>query len=404
MNSNHLVQIPRAKQRSFRTPQRFLSRRPLEATRCLDENISDSITPENLDQLFEQLPIEGIWIRTHGPTPENNQTFFHAKEPHYFSSEIIDYLTSEQWLTSNILPFQVCPISLAIPSYETSYLYMCAYNSAALASYLSSSGTNLSGYWLVWTPQPLTAMQKYCIEQPVRCLQEQQTRLLSQAHLSREVQLLRQALYQTEHQLRTPLSLVELYADLLYQSLAGNPLQETADYICKTVNEIDVSLKRLTRQKEVSQTERRKYNMRHLIAECIEAFQVYLDQKSLVFVSDGEPISVWVDPWQLQQVFKNLLNNAIAFSPLNGTITCKWEASPTEVLIKIADQGPGFSSEDLAHLFTPFYSRRPCGTGLGLAIARDIIDAHQGRLQATNQPSGGALISIVLPRFRSDRD
>ena len=391
MKSHHLVQIPR-------TSLRSLSRKPAKDTHWLDGKIPDSITPENLDHLFAQLPIEGLWITTHGPALENNQTFFHAQKPHYFSPEMVDYLASEQWLTSDFLPFQVCPLALTIPAYEASNLYICAYNSAALLKPLVCKEANLSGYWLVWTREPLTPLQQYCIEQLVRCLQEQQTRLLSQAHLNQEVQSLQQVIYQMEHQLRTPISLLELYADVLYQSLTANPLQVNADYIRKTVNEMGASLKRLTRQQEVAQTERCQYDLPQLIRESVDAFQGYFKQKSLAFLSNGEPITVRVDPWQMQQAFKNLLNNAIAFSPLNGLITCRWYASCTEVLIEMADQGPGFSSDDLTHLFTPFYSRRPHGTGLGLVIARDIIESHQGRLWVTNSPSGGALISIALPR------
>ena len=220
---------------------------------------------------------------------------------------------------------------------------------------------------------------------------------VSQARLNRQVQGLRQALYQTEHQLRTPLALVELYADFLHQSLPDESFKEKANYIRKTAREMDISLKHLTGQKEKSISDQCRYDLSRLIAESVEELQPYLDQKSIHFQKQGCPVSPWGDSWQMKQVFKNLLNNAISFSPQNSTITCRWQTAHNEVLIEIVDQGPGFSQTDLSNLFIPFYSRRDQGTGLGLVIARDIITAHQGRLQVSNCPTGGALISITFP-------
>ena len=69
-----------------------------------------------------------------------------------------------------------------------------------------------------------------------------------------------------------------------------------------------------------------------------------------------------------------------------------------EVLVKVSDQGPGLSEEDLKQAFTPFYTRRPGGTGLGLAIAKKIILDHKGSLWVQNLSSGGAQFSFSLPR------
>lgn len=224
----------------------------------------------------------------------------------------------------------------------------------------------------------------------------------AQAQRNHQIQVLEQALHKTEHQLRTPLSLIEIYADLLLQNLSDNPLKEQAQSICKIVQEINTSLKRLTRLDAFSLAEPRQYDLSQIVAESIGKLQPCLAQKSISILYEQacEPSSLMLtgDPWQMKQVFTNLFNNAIAFSPENAMITCQWRLTQDEVLIGICDQGPGFSANDLANLFTPFYSRRQNGTGLGLVIARDIIQAHQGRLWADNLPSGGAIISIALPR------
>ncbi len=374
-----------------------LYRKAQNSARLLNERVPDSINPENLDQLYKELPIDGIWIATHGPLPANNQQFFHTKGSSYFSSEVVDYLASEIWWDGKFPSLVLCPIKLSISAHEAGYVYICTYCTTDQIQ-CEQEEAQLWGFWLAWTHKPLTPIQKFCIEQQVHCLQEQQLRILSKARLNRQVQSLRQALYQTEHQLRTPLALVELYADLLYQSLPDESFKEKADYIRKTVREMDVSLKRLTGQKEGSTSGQCRYDLSCLIAKSVEELQPYLAQKLIRFQKQGYPVSLWGDSWQMKQVFKNLLNNAISFSPQNSLITCQWQTAHNEVLIEIADQGPGFSQTDLSNLFTPFYSRRSQGTGLGLVIARDIITAHQGQLQVSNRPTGGALVSITLPQ------
>jgi signal transduction histidine kinase len=63
----------------------------------------------------------------------------------------------------------------------------------------------------------------------------------------------------------------------------------------------------------------------------------------------------------------------------------------------VRDTGPGFTAEDLPHVFRPFVTRRPGGTGLGLAIAQRIVDMHGGEIGAGNGPDGGALVTIRFP-------
>ena len=107
---------------------------------------------------------------------------------------------------------------------------------------------------------------------------------------------------------------------------------------------------------------------------------------------------VVVDGWQFEQVLQNLLDNAIYYSPVGGTITINWHGPPKAVLVTIRDQGPGIGDEsDPQELFLPFYSQREGGTGLGLAIAKKIILDHQGSIGAETLPQGGAQFSVFLP-------
>ncbi|HMG44044.1 MAG TPA: ATP-binding protein [Acidimicrobiales bacterium] len=105
-----------------------------------------------------------------------------------------------------------------------------------------------------------------------------------------------------------------------------------------------------------------------------------------------------VDPTRIRQVLDNLLSNAVRHTPAGGTVTVAVEPGVDAVLVAVSDAGPGFPPDQLAHVFERF--TRPVdsrGSGLGLSIVRDLVEAHGGRIEATNRPEGGARVAFTLP-------
>jgi two-component system, OmpR family, phosphate regulon sensor histidine kinase PhoR len=112
------------------------------------------------------------------------------------------------------------------------------------------------------------------------------------------------------------------------------------------------------------------------------------------------------DPAKLHDVFRNLLENAIKYSPEHSTIRMGARRIGGQVLLTVADQGPGVPEADLPRVFERFYrvdkarsrgERDPGGTGLGLAIAKHLIELHGGSVTAANHPGGGAIFTVALP-------
>jgi len=113
------------------------------------------------------------------------------------------------------------------------------------------------------------------------------------------------------------------------------------------------------------------------------------------------------------QVFRNLIDNARSFSPPGGEVTVSLsherEADlPRCAAVRVDDRGPGIPKENLETVFERFYTARPKGqspggsafgghSGLGLSIARQIVEAHGGRIRAENRPDGGARFTVLLP-------
>jgi len=109
---------------------------------------------------------------------------------------------------------------------------------------------------------------------------------------------------------------------------------------------------------------------------------------------------------RLAQVFSNLVDNAISFTPEGGTVTVRLVVRPATVCVDVIDEGPGIRG-DTAQVFSRFYTDRPEGegfgnhSGLGLSISRQIVEAHKGRIEAGNRSgASGAIFTVTLPRAR----
>jgi K+-sensing histidine kinase KdpD len=151
------------------------------------------------------------------------------------------------------------------------------------------------------------------------------------------------------------------------------------------------------------------FNLSNLADEVATEVQHRADQHRLVVdFPTGFPL-ISADPRWIKQVFRNLLDNAVKYSPGGGLIVIKGEARPDDVVVSIADQGMGISAEDLIPLFEKFHRVRSLstlqisGTGLGLPIARAIIEAHRGRIWVESQIEEGTSIFFSLPREHEER-
>ena len=149
--------------------------------------------------------------------------------------------------------------------------------------------------------------------------------------------------------------------------------------------------------------ERRDCQLSQLVLESWKKIQVAnpTPEISLQLDFDARADAVSADPERLEQVFRNLLENAIAVSPLPGIIFASSHRIALEgrpaVQVRIRDQGPGMQEEQLRRIMEPFYTTKSRGTGLGMAIAHRVVDAHGGVIDVRNHPESGADIGISLP-------
>jgi PAS domain S-box-containing protein len=108
-----------------------------------------------------------------------------------------------------------------------------------------------------------------------------------------------------------------------------------------------------------------------------------------------------MDRNRIVQVFQNLLENAVQHSQPGARVLFRAARASRDdrdgICFSVEDSGPGFRTEDLPHIFEPFFTRRRGGTGLGLSIVQRIVEHHEGAIVPANRPDGGAAVAVILP-------
>jgi len=138
-----------------------------------------------------------------------------------------------------------------------------------------------------------------------------------------------------------------------------------------------------------------------LVAEAIDAVTPLAVAKGIALETNvaADVSRVWADPNRLQQVFANLVGNALKFTPRGGRITVAAGPAGDRAQFSVADTGPGIAEEDLPHLFDRFWQARRTarlGSGLGLAIVKGIVLAHGGQVWVESTPTVGSTFYFTL--------
>jgi signal transduction histidine kinase len=213
------------------------------------------------------------------------------------------------------------------------------------------------------------------------------------------------------HEVKTPLLSITTASELLARQ--SDPAgQELLVLIQKQINR----LSKLTRDfLELSRLESGRVHLRletvdlaHIVGEVINLEASRAAEKQITLQTDIPPElpPVSVDPARMQQVFINLVSNAIKYNREGGTVTICVKITNGEIIIEVIDTGWGIEAADLPHLFDRFY-RVPDkegfseGTGLGLPITRKIIEAHHGRVHVASIPGQGSTFTCNIPLPRS---
>jgi len=196
------------------------------------------------------------------------------------------------------------------------------------------------------------------------------------------------------HELRNPLASLKGHAQLLVERLPeGGKDRKKAQRVVDETVRIEVLTNDLLTFVRSGRVELRAVDPAELLWSSADA----VDPERIDMDLDDAPESWRMDPPRMQQVLINLLQNALQVSPEGARVEARVAARGGRLEWTVRDRGPGIPEDALARIFEPFFTTKTKGTGLGLAVSRQIVEAHGGRIEASNHPEGGAEFRVCIP-------
>ncbi len=214
------------------------------------------------------------------------------------------------------------------------------------------------------------------------------------------------------HEIRSPMNSVLMQLKVILDGLAGKTTPQQREILGRASEKISGLTNLASELLDLARIESGLITREHeevqltaLLQEQVDFHQARAREKSIrLTLAPLPPLPVLTaNRFNLEEVFSNLISNAISYTPASGRITLKAEVSGDYVCVRVADTGIGIAAEDRERIFDRFYrvknekTRYIIGTGLGLPIVKSIVDAHQGQLQVTSQPGKGTTFTVCFP-------
>lgn len=227
--------------------------------------------------------------------------------------------------------------------------------------------------------------------------------------LRRADQIRRDFVANVSHELRTPLTAIKGYAEALIEDADdAEGRQRFLEIIHRHATRMERLVKDLLRLARLDAgqeaAELAPCDVDSLVNSVLTDFEATIQQKRLRVTPtiDESARVLLADPAKLHDVLRNLVENAVNYTPDGGAIDVRTDTQDGHFRITVADTGPGIPPDDLTRVFERFYrvdkSRaRPGGTGLGLAIVKHLVQVLDGEVTAANRDGGGAVFTVTLP-------
>jgi two-component system phosphate regulon sensor histidine kinase PhoR len=214
------------------------------------------------------------------------------------------------------------------------------------------------------------------------------------------------------HELKTPLTLIKGYIETLEDKAisdkekAGKFISIIKDHTNRLSNIIDDLLSLSELELSRDSIEKSEFDLKILMDDIVLGFGHALaaKQQKLTIEAEGQNFKIKADRDKIEQVFVNLIDNAIKYTEDGGRIMICLVQQNVDVVVTVEDNGIGIPSEDLDRVFERFYrvdkarSRKLGGTGLGLGIAKHIVLAHKGGIRIESDTGKGTKVFVTLPK------
>ncbi len=200
------------------------------------------------------------------------------------------------------------------------------------------------------------------------------------------------------HELRTPLQIIKTNAEAIEHNLipkekAASVIRRETDQLSELVEDIIVLSRLDARSRDMVY---KTADLRETLSYTMERFTSLLNSKNIRVDYDFQetPVTFSYDERSMERAFQNLVSNAVRYSRGIIKVTCK--TMENRIMIKVFDDGPGISQDDLPRIFDRFYKGREGVHGIGLSIVKSIITAYRGRIEVASSPAG-TTFTLFLP-------
>jgi len=200
------------------------------------------------------------------------------------------------------------------------------------------------------------------------------------------------------HELRNPLGIMEQTMTVLRRRYEKQP-DEVFDYIPSEISRMNRIITEFLDLAKESPLQLQTANLSSVLDRTLSLLEFRLKAQQIKILKDyPERIEAFFDPEKMQQVFLNLLMNALDAMPLGGPLKVSYlrEATSSRHCVMIEDCGEGIKKENLQKIFYPFYTTKENGTGLGLSVAQQIVQQHGGRLEIESVEGKGTVVKVFL--------
>ena len=228
------------------------------------------------------------------------------------------------------------------------------------------------------------------------------------ADLIRSLNLRRQMTADIAHELRTPISIILGHAEAVHDGVLPAST-ETFEIIREEAERLEHLVEDLRTLSMADAGELklviRPYSPQKLLLDVQKIYNHQAKQKNITLIASAaaDLPDIEMDPQRIKEVFSNILDNALRYTPENGQIILSAEVVDNSIEMMVKDSGPGVAGVELDKIFERFYrtetsrTRDEGGSGLGFAIAKSIVEKHNGRIWAESQPGQGLTVIIRIP-------
>ncbi|MDO9041986.1 MAG: ATP-binding protein [Desulfocapsaceae bacterium] len=214
------------------------------------------------------------------------------------------------------------------------------------------------------------------------------------------------------HELKTPITSIEGFAETLLDGALDEPesARRFVEIIGKQASRLHAIVEDLLALSRVEQEAKREeivlqeLPIAEVLQSAIQACSSRAEKENMaISLACAPTITARINPALFEQAVVNLLDNAVKYSGKGSSIRVETEKHPDEVLIRVCDNGVGIASQDISRIFERFYrvdkarSAKLGGTGLGLSIVKHIVQAHHGHISVESSPGKGSIFTLHLP-------